>query len=83
MHLKCLEDYHNANFSIRKGETTEEREDISADMKTYLFETFPNWFEPIQPEVKVKTPEDGLKIMTKEAEVVTKDQPKVAAKKGK
>jgi hypothetical protein len=91
MHLKCTKDYTNRFFSITAGETTEKREDISAEMKTYLFNTFPGQFELIASVEPLRTPEDGLKLMTKvepevlkkAAPVVKKVDPKVAAKSSK
>lgn len=91
MHLKCTKDYTNRFFSITAGETTEKREDISAEMKTYLFNTFPGEFELIASVEPVRIPEEGLKLMTKvepeviqkAAPVVKKAGPKVAAKSNK
>jgi len=76
MHLKCLKDYNNLYFTLTKGQTTTNREDISEEMKQYLVNTFPNDFEVIreakplvienqEEKLDIKTPEDSFVIETK------------------
>lgn len=68
MQLKSKVNYTNLYFSLHKGGSTVNREDISEEMKQYLIDTFPNDFEVIREskEVKIENQEEKLEIKTPE-----------------